>query len=80
MDKAARNLLDITVKLYRAASGDEESTPEEIIAKFANEPITAPLVHHTQISGKIPSHGSILPGRFAQKSVEEILAEAQRNG
>jgi hypothetical protein len=80
MDKSTKNMLDVTVKLYRAASGDEESTTEEIIAKFASEPITAPLAHHSRISGKVPSYGSILSGRFPQKSVEEILAEPQQKG
>ena len=80
MGKASKNLLDAVVKLYRVASGDEVSTVDEIIADFANTPITEPLAHHSRISGKKPSHGSILPGRFPHKSVEEILAEAKLDG
>jgi hypothetical protein len=79
MGKTAKGLLDATVNLYRAASGDGESTPEEIIVTFANAPITVPLAHHSRISGKIPSRGSILTGHFKQKAVEEILAKPQQN-
>jgi len=80
MGKDTKDLLNATVNLYRVASGDETSAPEEIAVKFANEQITTPLVHHSRISGKMISHGSILPGRFAQKRVEEILAEPQHKG
>jgi len=75
MEKQDNALLYATVNLYRAASGDKKSTPEEIVVRFANRPITTPLAHHSRISGKMPSHGSILTGRFKQKSVEEILAD-----
>jgi len=75
MGKQSNDLMDATVKVYRAASGDEKSTPEEIAVRFANRPTNKPLAHHSQISGKMPSNGSLLTGHFIQKSVEEILAE-----
>ena len=78
MGRATKNLLDATINLYRAASGDKVSTLQEITSKFANTPITEPLAHHSRISGKIPSNGSILPGRFEQKGVEEILINSLR--
>jgi len=75
MGRQDKDLLEATVKLYRVASGDEKSTTEEIVSHFANRSITKPLAHHSKISGKMPSHGSILTGRFKQKSVKEILVD-----
>lgn len=75
MGKQDNDLLNATVELYRVASGDKKSTSEEVVARFANWSVTQPLAHHSKISGKMPSHGSILTGRFKQKSVEEILAD-----
>jgi len=75
MRKQDKTLLDAADKLYRVATGDKKTTSEEIVLKFANKPITEPLAHHSGISGKIPSPGSILTGDFKRKSVEEILAD-----
>jgi hypothetical protein len=75
MGKQDKDLLNATINLYRAASDDKRSTLEEIVIRFANMQIKKPLAHHSRISGKMPSHGSILKGRFKQKAVEEILAE-----
>jgi len=74
MGKQDDDLLEAAVRLYRSASGDEKSTSDEIVIQFANRPINEPLAHHSKISGKMPSNGSILPGRFKQQSVKEILA------
>jgi len=75
MGKQDKALLDSTIELYRIVSNDKKSTSEEIVARFANRSTTKPLAHHSRISGKMPSHGSILTGRFKQKSVEEVLAD-----
>jgi len=77
MGKQDNDLLDATIKLYRVAANDEKATSEEIVIKFANRPINKPLAHHSKISGKMSSFGSIVTGRFKQKGVEEILFNLQ---
>jgi hypothetical protein len=70
-----RGLLEAAVKVYRAASGDNTSTPEEIALKFANVEITEPIEHYSRISGKMPTARHILYGEYKKATINEILAQ-----
>jgi hypothetical protein len=68
-----RELLNAVLNMYKTVSGDETAISDEIVFKFANEPIVEPLDHYSRISGKIPTGQHILNGRFPKENVKEIL-------
>jgi len=66
---------EAVINLYRSATGDNVSTPDDIVEKFANSHIEGPLEYYSQIGGRVHPNGHIPIGMFPKKSVEDILKE-----
>jgi len=66
---------EAVINLYRSATGDNVSTPDDIVEKFANSRIKGPLEFYSQVGGRIHPNGHIPIGKFPKKSVEDILKE-----
>jgi len=69
-----KSVQEAVINLYRSATGDNISTTNVIVEKFAKNPIKGPLEYYSQ-SGRVHSGGHIQVGQIKQKSAVEILRE-----
>jgi hypothetical protein len=62
-------------KLYSSVTGNQNITTEEVCLEFSRVAITKPLVHNSDLYGKLPAREHILDGEIPEDSIDELLAD-----
>jgi hypothetical protein len=70
-------LTDSLRKLYSSVTGKQNMTPQEVCLEFSRMSITKPLVHSSDLYGKLPTRGHILEGDIPEDSIDELMAGIQ---
>jgi hypothetical protein len=64
-------------KLYSSVTGNQNITPKEVCLEFSRMSITKPLIHNSDLYGKLPTREHILEGDIPEDSIDELLADMQ---
>jgi hypothetical protein len=62
-------------KLYSSVTGNQNVMSKDVCLEFSRMPITKPLVHNSDLYGKLPTRGHILEGEIPEDSIEKLLAD-----